>query len=427
MTGVYTVSQINAYIRNMFVRDFALSNICITGEVSNCKYHSAGHIYFTLKDEGAAIACVMFARERNGLSFRLADGQKVEARGRISVYERSGTYQLYASGIRLSGQGELFERFEKLKAELRDMGMFDDMYKKPIPRFVKSIGIVTAPTGAAIRDICNIAHRRNPYTRLLLYSALVQGEHAAESIVRGIEELDQLGLDVIIVGRGGGSIEDLWAFNEEIVARAIFDADTPVISAVGHETDFTIADFVADLRAPTPSAAAEQATFLYEDFEKELNYKRDQLASAMEQRLRQRRQHLEKLSLRLDRHDPASLLSERRGRLSELERHMQKALKLKLKDTKARRDAYAFDSYSFLKARLSDRKQGFLLRAGRLDSASPLRRISGGYGYITDEAGRAVRSVSDLSIGCGIRTRLKDGAFLAEVTGIETDIRSDKK
>ncbi len=421
MTGVYTVSQINAYIRKLFVRDFALSNICIAGEVSNCKYHTAGHIYFTLKDEGASISCVMFASAREGLSFRLMDGQKVEARGQISVYERSGTYQLYAKGIRLSGQGELFERFQKLKEELREMGMFDEMYKKPIPKYVRSIGIVTAPTGAAIRDICNIAHRRNPYTKLILYPALVQGENAKESIVRGIRELDGLGLDVLIVGRGGGSIEDLWAFNEEEVARAIFDAETPIVSAVGHETDFTIADFVADLRAPTPSAAAEQCTFLFDDFEQELIFKQDMLYSALQRKLNDRRQRLEHRRLSLLRHDPKSQLMERRRRMEELRRSMKAAVLGKLRETKMRRDACGFDLYSLIRAKLKDRKQEFRALSGRLDLSSPLKRISGGYGYLSDEEGRPVRSIDSVKVGSRLRTRLKDGSFSSSVISIEKE------
>ena len=360
MTGVYTVSQINAYIRKLFVRDFALSNICIAGEVSNCKYHTAGHIYFTLKDEGASISCVMFASAREGLSFRLMDGQKVEVRGQISVYERSGTYQLYAKGIRLSGQGELFERFQKLKEELREMGMFDEMYKKPIPKYVRSIGIVTAPTGAAIRDICNIAHRRNPYTKLILYPALVQGENAKESIVRGIRELDGLGLDVLIVGRGGGSIEDLWAFNEEKVARAIFDCRTPVISAVGHETDTTIADFVADLRAPTPSAAAE-------------------------------------LQKRFSQASPRQLLFDRRMREADLENRFRQAMRDKL----------------------TDRRNRLSLLAERFHGLSPLLKLQQGYSYTEGPDGRAVTGIDQAAEGERLRIHVTDGVYTAVVESRE--------
>lgn len=256
MNNVYSVGQVNRYVKNMFTQDYFLQNIYVKGEVSNCKYHSTGHIYFTLKDEGGTLKCVMFAGSRRGLAFRMKDGDKVIAGGRVDVYERDGVYQFYAKEITLEGAGALYERYLALKQELEDMGMFAQEYKQPIPEFAHRVGIVTSPTGAAIRDIINVSTRRNPFIQSILYPALVQGEGAVVSIVRGIRMLDEAGVDVIIVGRGGGSIEELWAFNEEEVARAIFECHTPVISAVGHETDFTIADFVADLRAPTPSAAA---------------------------------------------------------------------------------------------------------------------------------------------------------------------------
>ncbi len=263
MRNVYTVRQVNSYIKNMFTQDFMLNRIYVKGEVSNCKYHTSGHIYFSLKDESGTIACVMFAGSRSGLSFRMQEGQNVIVLGAVSVYERDGKYQLYAKEIVLDGAGRLYERFEALKRELEEMGMFAREYKQPIPAYVRSVGIVTAPTGAAVRDIMNISARRNPYVQLLLYPALVQGEGAVPSIIRGIQMLEKQQVDVIIVGRGGGSIEDLWAFNEEEVARAIFECSVPVISAVGHETDTLISDFVADLRAPTPSAAAELAVYEY--------------------------------------------------------------------------------------------------------------------------------------------------------------------
>ena len=242
LKNVYTVKQVNAYIKNMFTQDFMLNRIYVKGEVSNCKYHTSGHIYFSLKDESGMIACIMFAGQRGGLPFRMREGQQVIVLGNITTYERDGKYQLYAKEIILDGAGALYERFEALKQELGEMGMFAEEYKQPIPKFARTIGVVTAPTGAAIRDIINVAGRRNPYVQLLLYPALVQGEGAAASIVEGIAALEKKGVDLIIVGRGGGSIEDLWAFNEEIVARAIFECRIPVISAVGHETDTTIAD-----------------------------------------------------------------------------------------------------------------------------------------------------------------------------------------
>ncbi len=280
-----------------------MNRISIKGEVSNCKYHTSGHIYFTLKDRGAAIACVMFAGQRKGLSFKLEEGQKVVAKGSVEVYERDGRYQLYAQEITKEGVGDLFERFQKLRDELEEMGMFSPEYRVH-PALRREGGDCNRQTGAAIRDIMNISARRNPYVQLYLYPALVQGENAKYSIVKGIETLDRLGLDVLIVGRGGGSIEDLWAFNEEIVARAIFACRTPVISAVGHETDVTIADYVADMRAPTPSAAAELAVFDYSQFEGQVELYRDALGKSMARKLERYRYQTEQFRLRFQLFDP---------------------------------------------------------------------------------------------------------------------------
>ena len=299
MNSIYSVGQVNTYIKNMFDQDFMLKRIYIKGEVSNCKYHTSGHIYFSLKDETGSISCVMFAGQRKGLAFPMKNGDRVVAGGSVSVYERDGKYQLYAREITLEGAGLLYERFLALKKELEEMGMFAQEYKRPIPMYSSKIGIVTAPTGAAIQDIRNIAGRRNPYVQLILYPALVQGEGAAESIVKGIQTLDRLGVDVIIVGRGGGSIEDLWAFNEEKVARAIFECRTPVISAVGHETDITIADYVADLRAPTPSGAAELAVADVRIFFNTLGNYRQKMNRAMENHLLFFRQNLKYYQTRL--------------------------------------------------------------------------------------------------------------------------------
>ncbi len=263
MQNIYTVAQVNSYIKNMFTQDFMLQKVRIRGEVSNCKYHTSGHIYFTLKDAKSTISCVMFSSDRVGLPFRMTEGQQVVASGTVDVYERDGKYQLYARQIELDGIGALYERYERLKTELAERGMFAEQYKQPIPRYVRKLGVVTAETGAAVRDIINVASRRNPYVQIILYPAIVQGEAAVLSIINGIHAMEAQQVDVMIVGRGGGSIEDLWAFNEEAVAQAIFDCPIPIISAVGHETDVTIADFVADLRAPTPSAAAELAVCDY--------------------------------------------------------------------------------------------------------------------------------------------------------------------
>lgn len=420
MASVYTVSQVTAYIRNMFTQDFALNRISIRGEVSNCKYHTSGHIYFTLKDGGAQIAAVMFAGQRKGLNFELQEGQEVTVSGTVDVYERDGRYQLYAKEITREGKGDLFRRFEKLRNELEEMGMFDSCYKQPIPRYARKVGIVTAGTGAAIRDIMNISARRNPYVQLILYPALVQGEQAKYSIAKGIETLDRMGLDVLIVGRGGGSIEDLWAFNEEMVARAIFNCTTPIISAVGHETDVTIADYVADLRAPTPSAAAELAVFDYSQFTEQVNLYRQVLERSMERRLEKVHFRLDQCGMRLKLLSPQRQLNDRRQRLADMEsrlgRMMEEQLgdaRLTLEDRKRRLEAR-------MAAGLTEGKHRLALLSGRLDGLSPLKKLGGGYGFVTDAKGRAFTSIAQAATGDTIRISVKDGRVDALVTNTES-------
>lgn len=399
--NVYSVRQVNAYIKNMFVQDYMLSRIYVKGEISNCKYHTSGHIYFSLKDESGSIACVMFAGDRGGLTFRLGEGQKVIVLGSIRVYERDGKYQLYAKEMILDGEGALYQRYAELKRELEEMGMFSPEYKQPIPMYSRTIGIVTAPTGAAIRDIMNIAARRNPYVQLILYPALVQGEQAASSIVKGIRTLDAHGVDVMIVGRGGGSMEDLWAFNEEPVARAIFECRTPVISAVGHETDTTIADFVADLRAPTPSAAAELAVADYRQLMGGMELFRNQLADRLEQKLGLYRQRLERERLRLMHVSPQYKLNERKQYVAELSDRFVQEMEQKLKD----------------------RKHRLQLCAGRLDGLSPLRKLSQGYSYTELSDKKALRSITQVREGDPVLIHVTDGRVRARVEGLETDAR----
>ena len=386
MASVYSVSQVNSYIKNMFAQDFALSRITVRGEVSNCKYHTSGHIYFTLKDGTGTLAAVMFAGQRKGLSFQLQEGQQVVVTGSVDVYERDGKYQLYARKIEQEGRGDLYQRFLKLRDELEEMGMFAPEYKQPIPRYAKTVGVVTAPTGAAIRDIMNITNRRNPYVQLVLYPALVQGAGAAASITAGIRTLDRMGLDVLIVGRGGGSIEDLWAFNEEIVARAIFDCATPVISAVGHETDVTIADYVADLRAPTPSAAAELAVFDYRQFESARLSYQAALNQAMERKKELVRYRAEQYRLRLKLHDPERKLREQRQRLTDTEDAMKRAMEQKLTAARHR----------------------LALLSGQLHGLSPLAKISNGYGFVMDAEGKRLTSVGQTAAGDAITIRIAD-------------------
>lgn len=415
MASVYSVSQVTAYIKNMFTQDFALNRISIRGEVSNCKYHTSGHIYFTLKDGGAQIAAVMFAGQRKGLSFTLAEGQQVTATGSVDVYERDGRYQLYVRKIERDGTGDLYARFERLKAELLEMGMFDACYKQPIPRFALRVGVVTASTGAAIRDIMNISARRNPYVQLVLCPAQVQGERAAASIVRGIETLDAMGLDVLIVGRGGGSIEDLWAFNEERVARAIFNCRTPVISAVGHETDVTIADYVADLRAPTPSAAAELAVFDWHQFEEQLASERKRLDRLMQLSLEKRKGQLARSRMQLALYSPQRQVNEMRQRLADIEGRLTENARGRILG-----DRQALTAGRELLVRAMERsftgaRHRLAVDAGRLDGLSPLKRLRGGYGYVTDRTGRPVRSAALTEPGSRIQVQLADGRLKALV------------
>lgn len=398
MASIYSVSQVNSYIKNMFAQDFALSRISVRGEVSNCKYHTSGHIYFTLKDKTGTLSAVMFASQRRGLCFQLQEGQQVVVSGSVDVYERDGKYQLYARRVELDGQGDLFVRFQKLRDELEEMGMFAAEYKQPVPRYATRIGVVTASTGAAIRDIMNITARRNPYVQLVLYPALVQGAGAAQSIAAGIRTLDAMHLDVLIVGRGGGSVEDLWAFNEELVARAIFDCQTPIISAVGHETDVTIADYVADLRAPTPSAAAELAVFDYRQFEEQRMAYRAALERAAERQVERRRHRVEQYRLRLRLHDPERQINEKRKHLADLEEGMQSVLEYKIIEARHR----------------------LALAGGRLHGLSPLEKISKGYGFLTDADERRIEHVRDVNPDDEVTIRISDGRIKARVTGVES-------
>lgn len=406
MQKVYSVGQINTYIRNMFTQDFVLNRVSVRGEISNLKYHTSGHIYFTLKDASAAIACVMFAGARGGLVFRMSNGQQVVVDGAVNVYERDGKYQLYATKIRQDGAGELYEKFLELKEELEEMGMFAPEYKQPIPKFVRRLGVVTAPTGAAIRDIINIATRRNPGIRIILYPAKVQGEGAAESVAAGLAALDALGVDVIIVGRGGGSIEDLWAFNEETVARAIFSCHTPVISAVGHETDMTIADFVADLRAPTPSAAAELAVADVTAWLQALDEDALQLQRIMQRMIKDARSRLRECELRMRYEKPQQRLMQQKQRLDEYEERLRRAMQSLLEQT----------------------RHQLALIEERLRRLSPYEKLESGYGCILTEDGRRIRSVSQVAPGEVVQIYLADGRMTARIQEVkESKVDSGKK
>lgn len=414
--NVYSVGQVNRYIKNMFAEDFFLRNIAVTGEISNLKYHSSGHIYFTLKDAEGEIKGIMFRGKAVGLKFRMKDGDKVIISGSIEVYDKGGTYQIYANTIQLAGAGDLYLRFEELKKELAEMGMFAPEYKKPIPKFARRVGIITAPTGAAVRDIIQISKRRNPYVELILCPTLVQGEGAVASICESIARMDALGLDVLIVGRGGGSIEDLWAFNEEEVARAIFGCNTPVISAVGHETDTTIADYVADLRAPTPSAAAELAVFDMGLLEANLADNRARMQNAMQMRLQEARirvaQHGKHLSLL----SPKNQLNQKRQRLAEVERRVAELMERRIEEARMRLEALQSAMPTAMETKLIDRRHRLEMVAARLDGASPVKKFAQGYSYVVDDNGKNVSGANDVNIGDSLQIYLREGKLGVEVT-----------
>ncbi len=393
MQNIYTVAQINSYIKNMFTQDYMLQSVLVKGEVSNCKYHSSGHIYFTLKDAKGTIACVMFASYRNGMDFQMREGQQVVVGGSVDVYERDGKYQLYARQIQLDGAGALYERYERLKLALEERGMFAPQYKQPIPGYIRTLGVVTAATGAAVRDIMNIAGRRNPYEQIILYPAIVQGDAAPASIVNGIHALERMDVDVIIVGRGGGSIEDLWAFNEEVVAQAIFDCPVPVISAVGHETDTTIADFVADLRAPTPSAAAELAVYDIGQLEDRLEEYACTLQHMCRRVIRHYRQEVEQYSVRMRYLSPLNTIRTKRTQALSLEERLQ----------------------NLMERRLRDGRHRLALYVEQMKGLSPLDKLNQGYAYVADDTGRTLTSVGQVDVGDRMTVYVKDGSLQAQV------------
>lgn len=398
MPNKISVSKITDYLKNIMENDPLLKSLSVTGEISNCKYHTTGHIYFTLKDSGASLSGVMFAGSRSGLKFKMKDGDKVVVTGRIDIYKPYGTYQIYADSIELDGTGDLYARFLKLKEELSEMGMFDESYKKPIPGLVKRVGVVTAPTGAAVRDIITVSKNRNPYIEIILYPAQVQGEGAVSSIVKGIQTLDKYGnVDVIIAGRGGGSIEDLWAFNEEAVARAIFDCETPVISAVGHETDTTIADFVADLRAATPSQAAELAICDIRVLLGRIDYFKERLNVLISQNMTNKRAVLKGYELSLSKLSPLTKLSEKKHTLALLSDRLDNRMANMIKDARSR--------------------LGIL--SASLDGLSPLKKLSSGYSYVNDESGHAITSVASVKPGDGLTINVTDGMINAEVKEVK--------
>ncbi len=397
--NIYTVTQVNRYIKNMFTQDYMLQSLSVRGEVSNCKYHSSGHIYFTLKDAKGTLSCVMFAGNRSGLGFRMEEGQQVAVTGAVDVYERDGRYQMYARHISLDGIGALYEQFDRLKKELEELGMFAPEYKQPIPPYIKTLGVVTAETGAAVRDIIQIAKRRNPYVQIILYPAIVQGDAAAASIVKGIRALESLGVDLMIVGRGGGSIEDLWAFNQREVAQAVFDCRVPIISAVGHETDTTIVDFVSDLRAPTPSAAAELAVYDRRALITRLKGLGAGMSQTMARHLGHKRERSRYLELQLRYMSPESRMRERRLYAVKLEERLRE----------------------LMESRLRDGKHRLALSIERLKRLSPLDKLESGYSYVENQKGENIRSVRRARVGDILRIRMKDGSILTRVEQVRQE------
>ena len=416
--AVYSVSQVNSYIKTLFSRNAAFTRITVRGEISNCRCPETGTVYFTLKDEGAAISCVLFQSDRQALTFRPENGMKVDATGQISVYEKTGVYQLYVRTAEPVGNGELYERFLKMKARMEEMGMFDPGYKKPIPAYAMKVGIVTAEGGAAIRDIINVSKRRNPYVRLYLMPTLVQGQYAAEEIAAAIRRMDRLHPDVMIVGRGGGSIEDLWAFNEEVVAQAIFDCETPVISAVGHETDFTIADFVSDLRAPTPSAAAELANFDWYAFEEQISGCRDRLLRNVQYRTQLLRQKLRTLQTGIQNAGPSGRLSRQRERLEKFRLRLNAGMEQPYRDAREEYRRLSTKLPEVMDRKLERTSARLRLLAGRLDGCSPLKKLSGGYGYLMS-GGKGVLHAADLKPGDELTSYLADGRIVSRVTQVQ--------
>lgn len=394
---VYPVSAVNRYVKQLLQQDMILSGLWVSGEISNYKRHSSGHLYFTLKDRDGSIAAVMFAGDARTLNFRPQDGMQVQVQGYISLYEKTGQYQLYARRMEEQGSGQLYQAFEALKQKLQAQGLFEAERKKPIPKYPRKIGIVTSPTGAAIRDMVQIAKRRYPGIQLVLYPALVQGLDAAPTIAAGIRRLDRIeDVDTIIIGRGGGSIEDLWPFNEEMVALAIAEAKTPIVSAVGHETDFTIADFVSDLRAPTPSAAAELTVPDVRSVLSKLEELERHRNRTLQRKQMQYRQQLALLWQKIQMADPRRKLDELRQQL-DMHQHRQMYLWKQ-----------CFQQKRFRLEHLTS----------ELELLSPQHQLDKGYAMVMDQSGNVISGSEQVETGQALSIQMKDGRIVAEVQKI---------
>ncbi|KGK89046.1 exodeoxyribonuclease VII large subunit [Clostridium sp. HMP27] len=383
-----TVSDINNYIKKVVDNDFILNNAAISGEISNFKLHSSGHMYFSLKDEYSKINCVMFKGSTRTLKFVPDNGIKVIVKGRISVYEKDGSYQLYCNSIEPEGLGELYIAFEKLKKKLELEGLFNVEHKKPIPKFAEKIGVITSPTGAAIRDIINVSKRRNNNCQIIIYPSLVQGLGASEDVIRGINTFNKMGdLDTIIIARGGGSIEELWAFNDENLARAIYNSKIPIITGVGHEVDYTIADFVSDRRAPTPSAAAEIAVFNKEEILNSVANYKSTLNYRMMQLLKDRYNNIENLKRNLEMNSPERIIVNEYHKLDKIKEAL---------------------NYN-IKTNLDLKKQKLSKSSALLSAHNPLNILSKGFAVIESMDGSIASSLNKLQSLQEVNITLKDG------------------
>ena len=395
--NVYTVGQINAYIKNMFSQDYLLHSVIVSGEVSNIKYHSSGHVYFTMKDESGVLSAVMFKGNAMKMTWRPQNGDMIEAAGSVGTYEKSGNYQLYVTAIQKSGAGAQHEELKKLIEKLSEKGMFDDMYKLPIPKYAFTVGVVTSPTGSVIHDIRQVAARRNPGVEIILQSAKVQGDGAAASIIEGIRALCMRGVDVMIIGRGGGSEEDLSAFNDEALAQAIFDCPIPIISAVGHGDDESITDMVADVHAPTPSAAAELAVFLFDDFVKDVGMRSITLERLMQKHIDRNKNEIRQRTLRMEALSPAAKIRMQKMEYKSRAERLDVLMKKKLESTRSR----------------------ILIYIEKYKALSPLDRIGHGFAAVTDKDGKRITDISLVHPKDTLTLTMKDGTIKATADTIE--------
>ena len=423
MKNVYSVSWVNAYLKDMISNDILLKSLYVKGEASNVKYHSSGHLYFTLKEKDSIIQCAMFSGyQKKGLSFRLKDGDEVIVRCSVDLYEKGGTYKLKVTEMYSAGAGKINEAYEKLKAELEEMGMFDPCYKRKLPDYVKRIGVVAAYPGEAVHDIIENATKRNPYIEILVYPSYVQGEQAVQSIVNGIHALEKMGVDTIILGRGGGSVEDLWAFNERLVAETIFNCEIPIISAIGHEKQVPIADLVADVRVSTPTAAAVAATQDVADIFLQFDAYERRCFQIMSRKIRTMKMQLQSNEKRLEALSPKNKLKEQKIRLRHYEERIEQNIKVNLE-----KDKYRLLRIADMLERDFDRsfeqyKHHFAILAGRMEAVSPMKRLASGYAFVKNEKGKKISGVSQLHKQDLVSLHYLDGFADAVITEMHMNL-----